>query len=182
MFRQCTKYRSINLSRSIAFGQTSIPLVLILNDSKVPELKSVDPISYDFRNADHDRIVEFLSAIDWDLVLDGRDVNNAALTLSHILGHVIERHVPKICHPAKSKLWMTRELRMLKTAKKSALRKYSKHHTVLLQEQYRKLNSAYNVSSRNSFRRYQQNLQRNLKANPKFFWQYVKSAEISRLP
>ncbi|XP_062713697.1 uncharacterized protein LOC134290552 [Aedes albopictus] len=150
------------------------PLVLTLDDHCSSKMMTVAPVFYDFRNADQQSIIEFLSAIDWTAVLDERNVNNAAQTLSHILGHVIERHVPKKAF-LNNKPWMTHELRVLKSTKKAALKKYSKYRTVSLRDHYKRLNSAYHLSSRLSFRRYQENLQRNLRIRPKSFWKYVNS-------
>lgn len=149
------------------------PLVLTLRDCQSYETRTSIPFFYDFRNADHRSIVEYFAAVDWLDVLDNGDVNVAAQTLSNIIGHVIDRHVPKKTLASNSKPWQTRELRTLKTAKRAALRAYSRNRTFSLREHYRRLNIAYKTASRDSFRRYQLNIQRNLKSRPKSFWRYV---------
>lgn len=126
------------------------PLVLTLNDRRPNDPKTIVPTFYDFRNADHRSIAEYLSAVDWLHILDERDSNDAALTLSHIVGHVIDRHVPKVAHSTNNKPWLTRELRKLRTKKKSVLRAYSKYHTLSLHEHYKRLNTVYKHASRAS--------------------------------
>lgn len=149
------------------------PLALTLVSRSSNATENIASVFYDFRNADHRSITEYFAAIDWLNVLDERDVDKAALTLSHIIGHVIDRHVPKKTQATNGKPWLTRELRSLKTAKRAALRSYSKYNTFSLREHYRRLNIAYKITSRNSFRRYQQRIQRSLKSRPKSFWKYV---------
>lgn len=151
------------------------PLILTLNDRHTIEMKGIVPVSYDFPNADHGGIAEYFASIDWLNVLDGRDADEAALTLSNIIGHVIDRHVPKKAFNGNRKPWITRELSSLKTAKRAALRHYCKHRTIPLRDQYRSLNAEYKLRIRESFRHYQHGIQRNLQAKPKSFWSYVNS-------
>ncbi|XP_053691160.1 uncharacterized protein LOC128739688 [Sabethes cyaneus] len=149
------------------------PLVLTLSNHHSNLTKTIPSVSYDFRNADHRSIAEFFATINWFDVLDENDADNAALTLSHIIVHAIDRHVPKVVHSSNSKPWLTRELRMLKTEKRAALRIYSKFRNRSLRDQYIKLNTVYKRTSRTCFRRHLQRIQRNLKVKPKTFWKYV---------
>ncbi|XP_062541323.1 uncharacterized protein LOC134209350 [Armigeres subalbatus] len=102
-------------------------LILKLNNTRANVVASIEPIIYNFHNADHHSIAEFFATLDWVDILGGCDAENAALTLSHIIGHVIERHVPKKIVAPYSCPWQTRQLRRMKTAKRAALKRYSKH-------------------------------------------------------
>ncbi|XP_062541865.1 uncharacterized protein LOC134209859 [Armigeres subalbatus] len=102
-------------------------LILKLNNTRANVVASIEPIIYNFHNADHHSIAEFFATLDWVDILGGCDAENAALTLSHIIGHVIERHVPKKIVAPNSCPWQTRQLRRMKTAKRAALKRYSKH-------------------------------------------------------
>ncbi|XP_053698487.1 uncharacterized protein LOC128745436 [Sabethes cyaneus] len=149
------------------------PFILALHDHHSDHRKIIPPVSYDFRNADHRSIAKFFATTDWIGALDGNDADNAALTLSHIIGHAIDRHVPNIVHSPNSKPWLIRELRILKTEKRAALRTYSKFRTLSLREHYIRLNAAYKRTSRECYRRHLHRFQRNLKLKPKTFWKYV---------
>ncbi|XP_062557283.1 uncharacterized protein LOC134222155 [Armigeres subalbatus] len=116
---------------------------LILNNTRANVVASIEPIIYNFHNAHS--IAEFFATLDWVDILGGCDAENAALTFSHIIGHVIERHVPKKIVAPNSCPWQTRQLRRMKTAKRAALKRYSKHGSLSLREHYKKLNSAYRI-------------------------------------
>lgn len=103
------------------------PLIIALQHNEIRHRESISPVYYDFRNADQQSIAEFLSSVDWLHVLDSDDVDTAALTLSHVIEHAIERHVPKKVHSSSGPPWQTRELRHLKTSKRAALRFQTPH-------------------------------------------------------
>ncbi|XP_062537943.1 uncharacterized protein LOC134206265 [Armigeres subalbatus] len=148
-------------------------LILKLNNTRANVVASIEPIIYNFHNADHHSIAEFFATLDWVDILGGCDAENAALTLSHIIGHVIERHVPKKIVAPYSCPWKTRQLRRMKTPKRAALKRYSKHGSLSLREHFKKLNSAYKIVSRLCFSQYQQNIQQNLRTRNKTLWKYI---------
>ncbi|XP_062716091.1 uncharacterized protein LOC134291840 isoform X3 [Aedes albopictus] len=148
-------------------------LVITLHDHQISLAQSISSVFYDFRKADHQSIIEYLAAIDWNDVLDERDVDIAARTLSHILGHIVDRHVPKKIRANNDHPWISRDLRRMKTTKRAALTRYSKYRTFSLREHYTRLNSAYKVASRLCFNRYQRKIQQNLKSKPQEFWRFV---------
>lgn len=165
-------------------SEAPVPLVkhvshhppLIVNIPKCLDRDFIDfpePVSYDFRKADHRSITDVLTSLDWDVIFDTDDANSAALTFSHVLGYVIDRHVPKRSQQLNRLPWQTSELKQLKTIKRAALRRYTKYRTVSLKIQYVRLNYEYKRISRLCYSRYQQNIQGKLRSHPKSFWKYV---------
>ncbi|XP_062713819.1 uncharacterized protein LOC134290655 [Aedes albopictus] len=152
------------------------PPLLLTIDAKSPLEFVISPIavSYDFHKADHRSITEELSGLDWGGILDTEDMEVAAQTLSNVLAYVIDRHVPKKLHRNTSRRpWETSELRMLKSGTRAALRKFTRHRTLLLRNYYVRINYEYKRIAKQCFLRYQRGMQRKLKSRPKQFWKLV---------
>lgn len=151
------------------------PLVLTLTAKRDTVFTPTSlSVRYDYRNADISSAVEQLSSIDWDSILDGSDVDAAVQTFSNVLAYIIDRHVPKknISHNTRIP-WMTPDLRRLKTAKKSALKLFSRNNSLPLKDYYRRLNRSYKSLSRHCYSNHLRQTERKLKTNPKGFWKYI---------
>lgn len=152
------------------------PPLLVTLSTKLMHDFNISPatVSYDFRNADHGSIAELLSNLDWDDLLDTVDIESAAQTISNVLAYIIDRHVPKkIHHHTTHPPWHTSEFRRLKSRKRAALRKFTKHRTLSLQRHYVRINHAYKRVAKRCFLQYRRGLQRKLKSRPKQFWKFV---------
>ncbi|XP_055522860.1 uncharacterized protein LOC129717040 [Wyeomyia smithii] len=151
------------------------PLFVTINAESKRDLDTASAtVSYDFRKADHQKIAEFFSELDWNSIFDSVDADVAAQTFSNVLAYAIDRYVPKKCqHPAPRQPWQTRELRQLKSQKRAALKKFTKHRTLSLKRHYVRINHTYKSVAKRCFLRYHQDLQRKLKARPKQFWRFV---------
>ncbi|XP_055632831.1 uncharacterized protein LOC129773257 [Toxorhynchites rutilus septentrionalis] len=161
------------------------PLLLSVNEVNTKALTTFEsttaPVNYNFFKADIESMCAVLSSVDWNSVLGKDDIDLAVQTYSHILGYVIDMHVPKQYFTGNRVPWMTKELRQLKTLKRAVLSQYSRakvcrsaNHVVLpLREHYRRLNQMYKSKSRRSFAKHQTRILQKLKSNPKAFWKYV---------
>ncbi|XP_055612510.1 uncharacterized protein LOC129759116 [Uranotaenia lowii] len=128
-----------------------------------------------FKNADSVAVSQTLDAIDWESELESSDPNVAAMKLSHIINYIIDRHVPKRSSVSNLRaLWITKELRQMKTLKNKALRYYTRHKTLRAKNEYCKLNSAYKKLFSRCYHSYLIRIQRGFKTKPKSFWQYIK--------
>ncbi|XP_055615151.1 uncharacterized protein LOC129761454 [Toxorhynchites rutilus septentrionalis] len=131
-------------------------------------------VHYDFKSADFNSIIGVLLDIDWYEILDKDDVDAAVQTYTNIVSYLIDRHVPKkFIRSSTHQPWQTTDLRRLKTAKKAALRKYSKYRLQSLKQRYLQLNHQYKKSSKRCYSIYLCRIQRKFKSNPKSFWKYV---------
>lgn len=151
------------------------PLIIAVENNQAHDFDNCPAgVSYDFSKADHRSIAAVLADINWDNVLDLRDINTSAQTFSHILTYVIDRHVPKkVVHHDSRPPWQTSELRKLKSVKRAALRRYTKYRTPSLRSYYLRVNYEYQRVSRHCFLQYQRCIELKFKRKPKSFWKYV---------
>ena len=84
-------------------------------------------------------------------------------------------HTKKIIQPACHPPWSTDQLKRLKTRKRAALKKFTKHPTRRWKVQYSSINKKYSHLNNTLFLRYQRRIQHRLKRNPKQFWNHVNS-------
>ncbi|XP_053681644.1 uncharacterized protein LOC128732421 [Sabethes cyaneus] len=152
------------------------PGLLITTSQQIIRDINIAPpaVFYDYAHADFGDILNVLGSINWSTVLDNDDINTAATTFSNILNYVIDRHVPKRTAPAQYQIpWLNTMLRRLKSERKAALKKFTRHRTLALRNHYLSINIRYKRLSRSCFRNYLRNVERRLKRNPKSFWKYV---------
>ncbi|XP_055543377.1 uncharacterized protein LOC129728926 [Wyeomyia smithii] len=151
------------------------PLHLVLNGNPTTvNMNTVSDVVYNFRRADFASMLGVLYSLDWDDILDNNDVNAATLTLTHVLGYIIDRHVPKkVIIASTTTPWQTAELRRLQRVKRAALRRFSKHRSLALRDYLVRLNLDYKKLSMRCFNAHQHRMQRKLKTNPKAFWSFV---------
>ncbi|XP_053698992.1 uncharacterized protein LOC128745962 [Sabethes cyaneus] len=151
-------------------------LVPIYQHTPCKTTDSPSSVYYDFNCADFDAIQGILNSIDWNAALEENNVNAAALTFSHILNYIIDRHVPKKTIRIEPHMpWINATLRRLKSERKAALRRFSRYKTQYLRNHYQALNKRYKKLSRHCFRKYLNNVERRLKRNPQSFWKYVSA-------
>ncbi|XP_058445563.1 E3 ubiquitin-protein ligase UBR1-like [Malaya genurostris] len=68
-------------------------------------------VSYNFKKADYNSIIVFLSNLTWSEILDNDDVNLATQSFSNVMTYAIDQYVPKrIIQPSKQAPWQTAEL------------------------------------------------------------------------
>ncbi|XP_058828267.1 uncharacterized protein LOC131688131 [Topomyia yanbarensis] len=153
------------------------PLHLSIRDCSPIVFRDIsESIYYDYKNANFLAMNQFLSNIIWSNVVDGRDVNESATVISNVLLYAIDQYVPKKlkktpCSPP----WTNRTLQRLKSAKRSALKKFSKFRTRPLKIRYIISNDRYKRLNKRLSRIHEQRTQNHLKSNPKAFWNYINN-------
>ncbi|XP_058445970.1 uncharacterized protein LOC131427072 [Malaya genurostris] len=151
------------------------PLHIVLDSNRLQNACiPTDIICYNFSRTDYTNMTDFLTQIDWDEVLDNDDVNAAVQTFSNVMSYAIDYYVPKRSrrqtrHPP----WLTAEARHLKTTKRAALKRYSKHGGFSLRNHYVQINQLYKKTVKRCHANYLNNVQRKLKSNPRYFWKHV---------
>ncbi|XP_058444278.1 uncharacterized protein LOC131425957 [Malaya genurostris] len=131
-------------------------------------------VSYNFKKADYNSIIVFLSNLTWSEILDNDDVNLATQPFSNVMTYAIDQYVPKrIIQPSKQAPWQTAELIRLKSSKRTALKKYSKNGGLVFRQNYMQINKVYKKTAKRCYSNYLRNVQRRLKSDPKSFWKHV---------
>lgn len=87
-----------------------------------------------------------LCNINWNALLPNRDVNDAAVVFSNIMLYSIDQYVPKkIVKGPKHPAWSNSKLRKLKSKKRRALRDYTRHRTLLKNDDTLRLTTTISV-------------------------------------
>lgn len=129
---------------------------------------------HDFNNADFAGMCVYLNNINWNDLLHNLDANGAAETLMNILRQAIDTFVPrKERQPARYPPWTNERLRILKTAKRAALRKYSKHPTDRWRNFFWAASNRYSHLNNRLYHQHLHSIQNRLKRDPKKFWNHV---------
>ncbi|XP_058449231.1 uncharacterized protein LOC131429197 [Malaya genurostris] len=137
------------------------PLHIVLDSNRLQNACiPTDIICYNFSRTDYTNMTDFLTQIDWDEVLDNDDVNAAVQTFSNVMSYAIDYYVPKRSrrqtrHPP----WLTAEARHLKTTKRAALKRYSKHGGFSLRNHYVQINQLYKKTVKRCHANYLNNQQ-----------------------
>lgn len=157
-------------------------LTSICDESLPMFMNPVEPVSYDFGRGDFPAMNLFLDSMDWNELFSGLTADRAALALSNVLQYCIDQFIPKKVYKLPNKpAWSNNELKRLKSAKRAALRLYSRHRQENsddideLRRSYSMLNQQYKQLNALLYANHQQQLQDQLKSNPKSFWSYVNS-------
>ena len=79
-----------------------------------------------YYKADYEKICSFLSNVEWDVLFNGKDVNDMWLALKGILDEVIDKFVPvKKIARGKRCMWMNYETKKAIRKRNKVWRKYS---------------------------------------------------------
>ncbi|XP_055542506.1 uncharacterized protein LOC129728122 [Wyeomyia smithii] len=134
----------------------------------------IDSVMYDFGRGNYDEMNAFLASINWEETFCDTDANSAASTLSSILLYAIDQFVPRKNRrkPVKP-AWSNPQLRILKSIKRSALRKHSKHRTEQTRARYVHANNEYRELNQRLHNTHLGRLQQRLRSNPRNFWYHV---------
>lgn len=117
---------------------------------------------------------EYLANVDWVQLFENCDANSAADRLTSVLYQCVQTFVPvKPRLPRRFPPWTNSHLQRLKILKRSALRKYAKHHTNQWKNRYKKINRKYKHLNSKLFKKHQRSIQNRLQYNPKGFWNHV---------
>ncbi|XP_058827923.1 uncharacterized protein LOC131687854 [Topomyia yanbarensis] len=151
------------------------PLLMAISEGTPAVFNNADETTYyDFRNGKFDAMNQFLTSLNWSSLLSNCDYNSAAMLWTHITLYAIDQFVPKNTrrepiHPQ----WSNQTLKGYKRAKRSALKKLTKHPSLHLRAHYLHLNNRYKRLNKALYFAYLRRIQNNLKTNPKCFWNHV---------
>ncbi|XP_055631915.1 uncharacterized protein LOC129771846 [Toxorhynchites rutilus septentrionalis] len=135
---------------------------------------TVDTVSYDYRRADFNGMITFFDHINWDDELRDCDANAATSVFSNIVVYAIDQFVSKkIPSPPINPPWSNHRLMRLKSYKRTALKRFCKHRTIVTKRKYNIANKRYMQLNKRLYQAHQRKLQNKLKANPKSFWSHV---------
>ncbi|XP_062542285.1 uncharacterized protein LOC134210258 [Armigeres subalbatus] len=128
----------------------------------------LDFASFDYKRANYDALNQRLAEIDWSTVCLSTNVDDSVENFSQILHHVFGDYIP-LQRPSVKPPWSNSELRNLKRKRNAA------HRTYRTLRSYKICSYRYKSLNNKLYRRYARKIERNLKRNPKQFWNFVNS-------
>ena len=115
-----------------------------------------------------------LSDVDWELILNPLDTNDAWLVFKTIFQDIIDKHVPTYKQRKKS-LYSNAEMFSLKKQKNKLWKRYLFTRSPSDLSTFKSVNNQLRSLTRNLKRNYKRQLIQNIKSKPKAFWQYINS-------
>ena len=132
--------------------------------------------NYCFKRGDFDKMRENVKTINWTVLLQDKEVEEAWNTFQNIMNRLIESNVPKSKPKSnKSPPWFNKEIRTKIKNKNKAWSNYRKHKSTEAWENFTQTRNSTNRAIITHKREFETDLAHNIKNNPKMFWNYVKS-------
>lgn len=149
---------------------------LSLNQAEVPYIESSEYEYYNFKLADYIGLNICLSNIDWNLILNDLNVNEALNTFYYFIFRAIELYVPKL--KAKTKKfpeWYSQELKSTIVNKKISHKNWKLSKSLVDYQQFAfyraQCKEIYNICHKNHIDMIQSNISNDCKE----FWRFVHS-------
>ena len=142
-------------------------------------LKETTATVYRYDKADYNGMYSYLSAVNWDALMESDQVNTCWINFEEKLKEARDKFVPSYrIHSNRKKvrpLWLNSDLQKAVKIKKE---EYSRYRKSRKPEDYTKYKLARNRTKcelRRSIRQYERCLAKEAKKNPKAFYKYVNS-------
>ncbi|XP_022161878.1 uncharacterized protein LOC111027769, partial [Myzus persicae] len=128
-----------------------------------------------FKNADYDSIINFLSYFDWYSTLSNLDLNTAVYTFTDALHNSILRSVP-ISRFYKSSFptWVSKDLKSLIYRKNKAHAKFKCSFDPADYTAFSLLRAKCKYTSKKCNKEFVEKSEKSLSSNPKNFWDFVR--------
>ena len=132
---------------------------------------------YNFKKADFNEIrAKLVSANLCSIVTNSNGVNEAWTNWLQAVQNIIEECVPKVVLNDSHKVpWFDAEIRNLRNKKKTAWRKGKRDNKASSWTKFRKLRNKLGHILKKKYKKFINDLEPNLKSNPKRFWSFIKS-------
>lgn len=132
----------------------------------------IDGREYNFYKTDFVALTHDLSLIDWTVIENMSNVNEAVYFFSECLHTRFSIYVPQPA-PRRKPPWSNGKLRKLKRRRAAALRRYSALRSFRNRRRFFKASTTYKRYNRHLYFIYIRRIQTNLKQHPKRFWSFV---------
>jgi hypothetical protein len=142
------------------------------------QIKSIPKPNYN--KANFDKMKEELMLVNWDTLIEGKNLNETWNIFECIMNDLIKKHVP-LNKPRSDKskrakpLWMTKEAAEAIRSKEKSFHLYRKFSNLHPYTKYAKARNECNRKIKNAKLNFEKKLVSEIRTNPKVFWKYVKS-------
>ena len=139
-------------------------------------MRKVNRTRKNYRKADYPGIKADLEEMDWDTTLNHKDINVTWGKFKNIIKDLEDRHVPNTNISSKNfKIPLDKEIVNLIKEKSSLSRKFVKTKDPAIRKQYNRIRNKVTKLVRQARKKFEENLAREAKSDPKKIWQYINS-------
>lgn len=136
-----------------------------------------------YNKADFDKMKSLLDK-DWHGILSGKDIDGQWEIFAHTLRYASQNCIPmrrtNTNRRNKNGIQLSRKLQCKLRRKERLWRKYRKNGEQDIYEQYKRVRNQVRRLSRDTMKKYEEDIAKSAKDNPKRFWSYVKSKSKTR--
>ena len=136
----------------------------------------------DWKKADMNKLKEELAGVNWMEEMDGLDANQCWEVFKLKMEKAQDAAIPKKMRRVGSRpVWMTKNVMRVIRKKRRLWKKYKESKDYEEYKAYKAVEKKVKDSVRNAKKRFEKNLAKDVKKNPKAFYSYIKSKTGSQL-
>ncbi|XP_045446715.1 uncharacterized protein LOC123654902 [Melitaea cinxia] len=156
-------------------------LDVILKSSSPQVLHSAPRVVRLFHNADYDAINNDIASVEWQILLQGKDVDAAVATFYDLINNIISKHVPiKIFrHDTRYPSWFSRSLVKIIKEKLKYHKKWKIYGRRCDYDTFSLLRDRQKRVMRECYDKFIIDAEKRIKINSKYFWTFIKSKKYS---
>ncbi|XP_053686448.1 uncharacterized protein LOC128735987 [Sabethes cyaneus] len=132
-----------------------------------------------YRRIDYAAFSEYISCVDWHVLLDSNDVNAMAENFCTIIRSWLNENLPFARQPF-SPAWSNRRLRELKRKRNTCLRNLRRLRSTETKFNFKRSSDDYRRLNASLYNSYVLRVQTDLRRNPKKFWTFVNTKRKCR--
>ena len=162
-------------------GSSAHRMILTHIRGEVPTKNKTSYFS-DWKNADIVSLKEFLCNINWQEKLHNMDIEEAWNLFKNKLSECMDKFVPqKVKKLNNQPPWMNRDFLQLIRKKRRVWKRYNKYSSMEDKTEYENMERQVKNQIRNTKKNYERRLAREIKNNPKLFYNYINSKKSNRV-
>lgn len=146
-------------------------------------LKMIDQ-SYsflDFKNANYNELLEYLSRVNWNEVILDDDVQKSVSNFYSVLNSGIELYVPRrITKKYNFPNWFSPRLKGLIYSKKAAHKLFKKSNSRIDYLEFANLRNLCRIESESCYREHINSIEESIESDPKFFWRFINDSKVNK--
>ncbi|XP_045452302.1 uncharacterized protein LOC123661381 [Melitaea cinxia] len=156
-------------------------LDVILKSSSPQVLHSARRVVRLFHNANYDAINNDIASVEWQILLQGKDVDAAVATFYDLINNIISKHVPiKIFrHDTRYPSWFSRSLVKIIKEKLKYHKKWKIYGRRCDYDTFSLLRDLQKRVMRECYDKFIIDAEKRIKINSKYFWTFIKSKKYS---
>ncbi|XP_017471601.1 PREDICTED: uncharacterized protein LOC108362949 [Rhagoletis zephyria] len=159
-----------------------VPLEIGLKFYVFSEIVADVSSDFDYASCDFPALNKSISEINWDELLLDSEVHSCYSTFKLKVNEFCLNNIPIKRKRSYKSPWYNRALMNLKNIKNKYLKKFKSTRIQAFFVKFQQCQKEFKSLNNLLYTRYIRSTERNIKANPKSFWGFVKSKKVSSIP